>query len=139
MRNSEGFTLVELLVVMLILGVLAAVAIPSFFIQRDKAFDAEAKAAARSAQNAAETLRTDNDGAYDGPLGITVPRLVAIEPTLANATLSIPMVAPSGYTLRVLSQTGNTFDITRHPGGTVDMTCALAGEAGCPADGTWDG
>jgi type IV pilus assembly protein PilA len=138
MRKSEGFTLVELLVVMLILGVLAAVVIPSFFIQRDKAFDAEAKAAARSAENAAETLRTDNNGAYDGPLGITVARLVAIEPTLASANLTVPAVGPTAYTLRVQSQTGNTFDVTRNPGGTVDLTCALAGDAGCPADGTWD-
>jgi prepilin-type N-terminal cleavage/methylation domain-containing protein len=138
MRRSEGFTLVELLVVMLIFGILAAVTIPSFFIQRDKAFDAEAKAAARSASNAAETIRTDNNGAYDGPGGVSVPRLEAIEPTLSGANLSVPAVGPSGYTIRVLSQTGNTFDITRNPGSTIDLTCATPGDAGCPPDGTWD-
>jgi type IV pilus assembly protein PilA len=138
MERSEGFTLVELLIVMLILGILAAVVVPSFFIQRDKALDAEAKTAVRSAETAAETVQTDNDGAYDGALGVTVASLVAIEPTLADADLSVPAVGPTSYTIRVQSQTGNTFDITRNPGGMVDLTCALAGESGCPPDGTWE-
>lgn len=37
-RRDDGFTLVELLVVMLVLGVLAAVAVPTFLGQREKAY-----------------------------------------------------------------------------------------------------
>jgi len=42
-QSESGFTLVELLVVMLILGLLAAIAIPAFFNQRDKATDARCR------------------------------------------------------------------------------------------------
>src|SRR5438445_7659697 len=53
-----------LLVVILIIGVLAAIAIPSFLNQKTKANDASAKELARTAQTASETLATDNNGSY---------------------------------------------------------------------------
>ena len=123
---------------MLILGLLVAIAIPSFYLQRDKARDADAKVAVRTAQNAAETVATENEGAYDGPGGVTVVSLRNIEGTLADADLTVPAVGPGSYAVRVQSATGNTFDISRNDDGTTDLTCANAGDAGCPPDGTWD-
>ena len=145
-REESGFTLVELLVVMLILGLLAAIAIPSFFNQRDKARDADAKELVRTAQTAMETYATDNGGAYTGA---TPAALITIEQTLNSAdggdgsgdgdALTVPALAADSYTVQVASaNTPNVFRISRAANGTTTLQCDNDGNDGCPADGTWD-
>ncbi|MGI8460951.1 MAG: type IV pilin protein [Solirubrobacterales bacterium] len=146
MGREEGFTLVELLVVMLILGILAAIAIPSFFNQRDKARDAEAKAAARTAQTAMETSATDNNGSYavatsDPTSPYAAGSLQAIEPTLGDvgARLTIPAQTADSYTVQVQSETGATqlFRIARAASGTTTLECDVDANDGCPTNGLW--
>lgn len=146
MGREEGFTLVELLVVMLILGLLAAIAIPSFFNQRDKAKDADTKSLVRTAQTATETYSTDNGGSYTGvAAGVVGPPstgLIKIEPTLSNAnTLTATSNATGdGYTVSAKTpDTGTVFSITRAADGTTSSDCTNHGKAGCPTDGKWAG
>ncbi len=85
-QGEAGFTLVELLVVMLIIGLLAAIAIPAFFNQKDKANDSQSKVYARTAETAMETFATDNQGSYAGATaGTPTSDLNKIEPTLNGA------------------------------------------------------
>jgi type IV pilus assembly protein PilA len=135
-RSESGFTLVELLVVMLILGLLAAIAIPSFFNQRDKARDADAKASVRTAETSMETYATDNQGSY---AGATTPILEGIEATLTDAPspVVISALSATGYTISVTSDAGQVFNIIRNANGTTDLTCTVAATDGCPVGGNW--
>jgi type IV pilus assembly protein PilA len=134
-QEEKGFTLVELLVVMLILGLLAAIAIPSFFNQRDKAKDADAKAAARTAQTAMETFGVDNGGKYGTA---TDTALKNIEPTLTDYTIGLTNLGDKTYTVTVNSEvSGQTFSIMRYSNGVTDSDCTVEGEVGCPTGGKW--
>ncbi len=59
-EEDQGFTLIELLVVMVIIGVLSAIAIPTFLNQRNKAYDAAAKADVANMGREIATYYVDN-------------------------------------------------------------------------------
>jgi type IV pilus assembly protein PilA len=133
--DEDAFTLIELLVVLIIMGILAAIAIASFTGQQNKAHDAEAKSAARSAQLAMETYFVD----HKSYAGATVSDLQKLQPSLADAPgLAIQEATSNQFQLSTSSTSTSpvTFTATRSADGTTTHTCTPADAGGCNG-GVW--
>lgn len=88
-QGDGGFTLIELMVVIMIVGILLAIGVPTFFGARTRAYDSEAKSNLRSGMMAAQTMYADSRTFYVGNSQAGArAALLATEPNLkltANA------------------------------------------------------
>jgi type IV pilus assembly protein PilA len=123
--DEHGFTLIELLVAVLILGLLAAIAIPTFLSRRTNGGDAVAKGLVNTAQQEAMMY-----GLTNSFLTMTPSALSGVEPTInitpnGKAVLVNASPTSGGFILTVVSSTADTFNVT-YSNGRATRTCIVA-------------
>jgi prepilin-type N-terminal cleavage/methylation domain-containing protein len=117
MRKNEGFTLIELMIVIAIIGILAAIAIPQFSAYRTRSYNAAAEADIRNAATAQEAYYVDNQKYLANPnsligtmYGLFLSQGVAISGALSGN---------SQYAMSSYHTSGNKTYQILGPGGSV--------------------
>ncbi len=124
-NSKGGFTLVEIMIVVAIIALLAAIAVPNLLRAKISANDALAKATLRSVSTASEAFATSNSGNY--PTNIT---------SLTGATPAYLNVAYCGQTMSgyiyTCTQAAGSYTISATPvtvstSGTTTYTITTGG------------
>jgi type IV pilus assembly protein PilA len=112
-KHEKGFTLIELMIVIAIIGILAAIAIPNFISYRMRAFDADAQSAIKNLMTAEEAYFADNAIYTD-----TISTLPGFTQS-SQIEIVVSLTSTTGYAVSARhTSSENTWSI-RMPNGTM--------------------
>jgi len=115
-KNKKGFTLIELMIVIAIIGILAAIAIPQFSAYRTRSYNSAAQADLRNAATAQEGYFTEQITYCSTLANLTGPTYGFW--MSKNVNIIITGATTSGYTMRSHHNSGNKTWTIVGPGGS---------------------
>jgi type IV pilus assembly protein PilA len=122
-EREGGFTLVELLIVIIIIGILASIAIPIFLNQRNKAYDAAAKSDLKGMQVAEESYLSDFSTYTTAVTGTTSLTSEGFKPSSSTTNTVVGIVGGSSWCVKSVSQTGTSYYLGNNSGGPTTTAC----------------
>lgn len=125
-KREEGFTLIEILVVMIIIGILAAIAIPVFLGQRKSANDATTVSDVKNASTSEEAFFSENGKYTNNTTALATPGTAtsalpgwAKSANTTSVTFTV-QTSPDAYTIVGVSKSGNSYCVnSQHSGAGV--------------------
>ncbi len=115
-RNSTGFTLIELMIVVAIIGILAAIAIPRYTQYIERGYRASARTALLEVAQFMERYRSVN-------FRFSTAAGNATAPTLPTRLQTAPPEGTARYAITVSSVSDIDFVLTATPSGWTDASC----------------
>jgi type IV pilus assembly protein PilA len=116
MKDQKGFTLIELMIVIAIIGILAAIAIPQFSAYRKRSYNAAAQSDLRNAATAQEAYYVDEE-TYTGD----VTKLVGTYGLYTSEKVYFISVTGdvTSYSMSAHHSSGDKTYSIKGPGGTI--------------------
>ena len=117
MKNQKGFTLIELMIVIAIIGILAAIAIPQFSAYRTRSYNSAAVSDLRNAATSQEAYFVDESQyspAVANIIGSTYGLFIS-----SNVTVSVTGSGVTQYTMTASHSSGDQTYTLTGPGGSI--------------------